>query len=51
MKINGSVAALETPAYLDKKSAATYLPLAALSKGLGYQVVYRKPILTVFINS
>ncbi|QYR20634.1 copper amine oxidase [Paenibacillus sp. sptzw28] len=53
MKVNGEDVPLDTPAYLEKSggSSVTYLPLAALSKGLGYQVVYRKPIQTVFINS
>ncbi|WP_165822567.1 stalk domain-containing protein [Paenibacillus montanisoli] len=52
MKVNGQPVPLETPAYLQQVggSSVTYLPLAALSKGLGYQVVYRKPIATVFIN-
>lgn len=53
MKVNGQSLALETPAYLEKtgKTSSTYLPLAALTRGLGYQVTYRKPIQTVFINS
>ncbi|UVI31597.1 stalk domain-containing protein [Paenibacillus spongiae] len=53
MKVNGQSMPLETPAYLEKtgKTSSTYLPLAALSRGLGYQVIYRKPIQTVFINS
>ncbi|SFT03239.1 Lysophospholipase L1 [Paenibacillus sp. BC26] len=53
MKVNGQTVPLETPAYLQQfgGSSVTYLPLAALSKGLGYQVVYRKPIGTVFIQS
>ncbi|BBH21851.1 hypothetical protein Back11_31960 [Paenibacillus baekrokdamisoli] len=52
MNVNGQVIPLETPAYLQKvgSSQVTYLPLAALSKGLGYQVIYRKPIQTVFVN-
>ncbi|MFC5652904.1 stalk domain-containing protein [Paenibacillus solisilvae] len=52
MQINGQTAPLETPAYLQKvgNQSVTYLPLAALSKGLGYQVIYRKPIQTVFVN-
>ena len=53
MKVNGQTVPLETPAYLQQSggNSVTYLPLAALSKGLGYQVVYRKPIATVFIQS
>ncbi|MBB3108579.1 lysophospholipase L1-like esterase [Paenibacillus phyllosphaerae] len=53
MKVNGQTLPLTTPAYLEKTgktTSSTYLPLAALSKGLGYQVTYRKPIQTVFIN-
>ncbi|CAH1211047.1 hypothetical protein PAECIP111893_03362 [Paenibacillus plantiphilus] len=52
MKVNGQEVPLAVPAYLAKSgnNAVTYLPLAALSKGLGYQVEYRKPIGTVFIN-
>lgn len=52
MKVNGQEVPLAVPAYLAKSgnNAVTYLPLAALSKGLGYQVEYRKPIATVFIN-
>ncbi|MFD0714309.1 stalk domain-containing protein [Paenibacillus sp. GCM10027626] len=53
MKVNGQSVPLETPAYLEKtgKNAATYLPLAALSRGLDYQVIYRSSIKTAFINS
>ncbi|WP_308638425.1 stalk domain-containing protein [Paenibacillus silvisoli] len=52
MNVNGQSVPLETPAYLQQVggSSVTYLPLAALSKGLGYQVVYRKPIATVFVS-
>lgn len=52
MVVNGQSLPLETPAYLQQvgSSSVTYLPLAALSKGLGYTVVYRKPIATVFIR-
>ncbi|SFI88017.1 Lysophospholipase L1 [Paenibacillus sp. UNC496MF] len=52
MMVDGQTVPLETPAYLQTSGghAYTYLPLAALSRGLGYQVEYRKPIATVFIN-
>ncbi|MBW7476710.1 copper amine oxidase [Paenibacillus oenotherae] len=52
MKVNGQELPLAMPAYLEKsgQTSVTYLPLAALSKGLGYQVEYRKTITTVFIN-
>lgn len=52
MVINGKSVAVETPAYLQKvgKENKTYLPLAALSDGLGFQVVYRGTLKTAFIN-
>ncbi|TYP70267.1 stalk domain-containing protein [Paenibacillus methanolicus] len=52
MNVNGQQVPLTTPAYLAKngKNLSTYLPLAALSEGIGYQVVYRKTIKTAFIN-
>ncbi|GGD76280.1 stalk domain-containing protein [Paenibacillus nasutitermitis] len=53
MKVDGIPVPLETPPYLQQngKNSFTYLPLAALSRGLGYQVVYRKPLQAAFINS
>ncbi|MBD3921530.1 copper amine oxidase [Paenibacillus sp. PR3] len=52
MVINGTTVALDTPAYLQKvgKETKTYLPLAALSDGLGFQVIYRGTLKTAFIN-
>ncbi|GFN29870.1 stalk domain-containing protein [Paenibacillus xylaniclasticus] len=52
MTVNGKAVPIDTPAYLQKvgKESKTYLPLAALSDGLGYQVVYRGTIKTAFIN-
>jgi len=52
MIVNGKAVPIETPAYLQKvgKESKTYLPLAALSDGLGFQVVYRGTIKTAFIN-
>ncbi|GMK41184.1 hypothetical protein PCCS19_42400 [Paenibacillus sp. CCS19] len=52
MVINGKTVALDTPAYLQKvgKETKTYLPLAALSDGLGFQVIYRGTLKTAFIN-
>jgi lysophospholipase L1-like esterase len=52
MVINGKSVAVDTPAYLQKvgKENKTYLPLAALSDGLGFQVVYRGTLKTAFIN-
>jgi len=53
MIVNGKQVPLDTPAYLEKTgtTSSTYLPLAALSRGLGHQVVYRQTIKTAFINS
>jgi len=54
MIVNGKQVPLDTPAYLEKTGAttsSTYLPLAALSRGLGHQVIYRQTIKTAFINS
>ncbi|WP_127531044.1 stalk domain-containing protein [Paenibacillus kobensis] len=52
MTVDGKAVPVETPAYLQKvgKESKTYLPLAALSDGLGFQVVYRGTIKTAFIN-
>ncbi|MWC30441.1 copper amine oxidase [Paenibacillus sp. MMS18-CY102] len=52
MTVDGKPVPIETPAYLQAvgKESKTYLPLAALSDGLGFQVVYRGTIKTAFIN-
>ncbi|AJY77984.1 hypothetical protein VN24_23785 [Paenibacillus beijingensis] len=52
MKVDGKAVPLTTPAFLQQSAAdtKTYLPLAALSRGLDLQVVYRSGIKTVFIN-
>ncbi|XID92822.1 stalk domain-containing protein [Paenibacillaceae bacterium WGS1546] len=51
--VNGETRPLATPAYFqqDGKLLKTYVPLAVISEGLDYQVVFRKPIMTAFINS
>ncbi|WP_165861271.1 stalk domain-containing protein [Paenibacillus paeoniae] len=51
--INGKSVPLNAePAYLQQFSGEkkTYVPLAALSDGLGFQVVYRETLKTAFIN-
>ncbi|MFC4302376.1 stalk domain-containing protein [Cohnella boryungensis] len=50
--VNGVPKAISTPAYFQQvgKLQKTYVPLAVISEGLNYQVVFRKPIMTAFIN-
>lgn len=52
MTVNGKRVAIDTPAYLQQvgKERKTYVPLAVLAGGLGFQVEYRAPIRTAFIN-
>lgn len=53
ISINGNSVPLNAePAYLQQFSGEkkTYVPLAALSDGLGFQVVYRENLKTAFIN-
>jgi len=51
--VNGKTQPLNTPAYFQQVGNVqkTYVPLAVISEGLDYQVVFRKKLLTVFINS
>jgi len=51
--VNGVAQHLDTPAYFQQvgKIQKTYVPLAVISKGLDYQVIYRKSLVTAFINS
>ncbi|BBI31751.1 stalk domain-containing protein [Cohnella abietis] len=51
--INGVSQPISTPAYFQTvgKNLKTYVPLAVISSGLDYQVVYRKNLLAAFINS
>ncbi|WP_256758969.1 stalk domain-containing protein [Cohnella sp. WQ 127256] len=51
--VNGVTQPLETPAYFQQvgKEQKTYVPLAVISKGLDYQVIYSKKLNTAFINS
>ncbi|CAM4418521.1 lysophospholipase L1-like esterase [Paenibacillus endophyticus] len=51
--VNGTARSLEAPpAFIDNfgKSPTLYVPLAALSAGLQFQVIYRGTLKTVFIN-
>lgn len=51
--VNGSSLKLDAqPAFIHKTGGTgkTYVPLAALTEGLGFQVVYRGTLKTIFIN-
>ena len=54
IRVDGQVRPLGTvpPAYLQKvgQSDKTYVPLAAIAEGLGFDVVYRPRLHTAFIN-
>ncbi len=52
IKVNGVNQAIDTPAFLQKvgKEDKTYLPLAALAAGLGFDVNYSSKLRTAFIN-
>ena len=56
MLVNGVPKQLDAPAYIrevtvnGKKEGKTYVPLAVIADGLGYQVVYSKKLQTAFIN-
>ncbi|WP_312151178.1 stalk domain-containing protein [Paenibacillus odorifer] len=52
IKVNGENVAIDTPAFLQKvgKEDKTYLPLAALATGLGFDVNYSSKLRTAFIN-
>ncbi|MNN19277.1 hypothetical protein D3C81_1325120 [compost metagenome] len=52
IKVNGTAVAIDTPAFLQKvgKEDKTYLPLAALATGLGFDVNYSSKLRTAFIN-
>lgn len=53
ISVNGSSVATGSPAFLSKTgvNAKTYVPLALLSKGLGFDVQYAGKLKTAFINS
>lgn len=52
IQVNGQNVAIDTPAFLQKvgKEDKTYLPLAALATGLGFDVNYSGKLRTAFIN-
>ncbi|MGO4540680.1 stalk domain-containing protein [Paenibacillus sp. 2TAB19] len=53
IKVNGKSIKLNAdPAFIYKNNGTgkTYVPLAALTEGLGFQVVYRDLLKTIFIN-
>ncbi|WP_020618737.1 stalk domain-containing protein [Paenibacillus daejeonensis] len=52
MRVNGQPVTIDTPAYLQPMNGEmkTYVPLAVLADGLGFQVVYSAPTKTAFIN-
>lgn len=52
VNVNGESIAIDSPAFLEKvgKESKTYVPLAALAKGLGFDVQYNTKTRTVFIN-
>jgi len=52
MTVNGQPVAIDTPAFLQQSNGElkTYVPLAVLADGLGFQVVYRGTLKTAFIN-
>ncbi|WP_025688506.1 stalk domain-containing protein [Paenibacillus zanthoxyli] len=52
IQVNGQKIAIDSPAFLQKtgKDVKTYLPLAALATGLGFDVEYSAQLRTAFIN-
>ncbi|UNK19265.1 stalk domain-containing protein [Paenibacillus sp. N3/727] len=52
VKVNGTPVSIDTPAFLHKvgKEQKTYVPLAVLASGLGFDVQYNPKLRTVFIN-
>lgn len=52
INVNGTSVKMDTPAFLHKigKEQKTYVPLAALASGLGFDVKYNAKLRTVFIN-
>lgn len=52
VKVNGTPVSIDTPAFLHKvgKEQKTYVPLAVLASGLGFDVQYNSKLRTVFIN-
>ncbi|WP_422659731.1 stalk domain-containing protein [Paenibacillus sp. EC2-1] len=52
VNVNGTTVTMDTPAFLNKigKEQKTYVPLAVLASGLGFDVQYNAKLRTVFIN-
>ena len=52
MRVNGRSVPVDVPAFLQRSGSEikTYVPLAALSDGLGFQVEYRAKLKAAFIN-
>lgn len=52
VNVNGTSVIMDTPAFLNKigKEQKTYVPLAVLASGLGFDVQYNAKLRTVFIN-
>lgn len=52
LKVNGTSVAVDTPAFLNKvgKESKTYVPVAMVAEGLGFDVQYIAKLKTVFVN-
>ncbi|MGV2968128.1 stalk domain-containing protein [Paenibacillus sp. AGC30] len=52
VKVNGASVTVDTPAFLNKvgKESKTYVPLAMVAEGLGFDVQYVAKLKTVFVN-
>ncbi|WP_416292341.1 stalk domain-containing protein [Paenibacillus illinoisensis] len=52
VQVNGASVAVDTPAFLNKvgKESKTYVPLAMVAEGLGFDVQYVAKLKTVFVN-
>ncbi|PYE43818.1 copper amine oxidase [Paenibacillus barcinonensis] len=50
--VNGAAVAVDTPAFLNKvgKESKTYVPVAMVAEGLGFDVQYVAKLKTVFVN-
>ncbi|PQP83489.1 copper amine oxidase [Paenibacillus sp. PCH8] len=52
VKVNGASVTVDTPAFLNKvgKESKTYVPVAMVAEGLGFDVQYVAKLRTVFVN-
>ncbi|WP_145153281.1 stalk domain-containing protein [Paenibacillus xylanexedens] len=52
VQVNGASVTVDTPAFLNKvgKESKTYVPLAMVAEGLGFDVQYVAKLKTVFVN-